>query len=56
MLKEGLSIGEGRVKDVDVEALFSQMGAQVQNAKRSIGLHDLKLLWVFVEEVAVREQ
>src|SRR5271170_4779813 len=56
VVKERLSIGEGGIEDVDVKALLSQMRAQVQNAKRSVGLHDLKLLGIFVEEVAVREQ
>ena len=56
MLKECFSIGEGRVEDINIEALLSQMRAQIQDAKRSIGLHDLKLLGIFVEEVAVREE
>jgi hypothetical protein len=32
------------------------MRAQVQDAERSVGLHDLKLLGVFVEKVAVGEE
>jgi hypothetical protein len=56
MLKECVSIGEGRVEDIDIESLVSQMRAQVQDAERSVGLHDLKLLGVFVEKVAVGEE
>src|SRR5665213_3109652 len=32
------------------------MGTQIENAERRVGLHDLKLLRVLVEEVAVCEE
>src|SRR5260370_41303496 len=32
------------------------MGAQIKNAKGSIGLHDLKLLGIFEEKVTVSEE
>src|SRR5665213_1041042 len=32
------------------------MGTQIENPERRVGLHDLKLLRVLVEEVAVREE
>src|SRR5258705_6002114 len=56
MLKERFSIGECRVEDIDIESVVTQVRAQVQDAERCVALHDLKLLGVFVEEVAVGEE
>ncbi len=56
MLEESFAAGEGGVEDVDVEALLAKMRAEIQDAKRSVRLHDLKLFGIFVEKIAVREQ
>ncbi len=56
MLKQGFAAGEGGVEDIDIEALFSKMRAQIENAKRRIRLQNLKLFRVLVEEVAMSEK
>src|SRR6185312_7404865 len=48
--------GKGGVEDFNIEALGLQMRTQIKNAERRVGLHDLKLLRVLVEEVTVCEQ
>ena len=37
-------------------ALLPQMRTDVKNSQRRIGLHDLNLLWIFVEEISVGEK
>ncbi len=56
MVEERLAARESRVEDLDVEALLPQVRTEVQDAQRRIGLHDLHLFGVLVEEVAVRKQ
>jgi hypothetical protein len=53
--KERFPAGKGSVEYIDIEALLSQVRAQIQNTQGGIGLHDLKLFGVFVEKVTVCE-
>ena len=39
-----------------IKALLTQMRADVQDPQRRIGLHDLKLLGIFVKKIAVSEK
>jgi hypothetical protein len=56
MLEEGFTPGKSSVEYIDVEALFSKMGAKVQDAKRGVRLQDLKFLRIFVEKIPMREE
>jgi len=56
VVKQRLAAGEGGVEDIDLEAGAAEMRAQIQDAQRRVGLHDLHLLGILVEEVTVSEQ
>ena len=56
VIEKGFPVREGRIEDLDVEALLPQMRAEIEDAQRRIGLHDLQLFGIFIEVIAVREQ
>jgi hypothetical protein len=43
-------------KNLGIQALLAQMRANIKDPKRRIRLHDLKLLGIFVKEIAVSEK
>ncbi len=47
---------ERGIVNLHIEALGPQVRGQVQDSERRVGLHDLKLLGIFPEEVAVRQE
>ena len=56
MVLEVVQAGESCVEDLDGKTLRTKMRANVQEAKRNVGLEDLHFFRILVEKVAVREQ
>ena len=44
------------IEYVSPKAFLSEMGADIENPQGRVGLHDLKLLGVFVKKIAVSEK
>ena len=53
---ERFAVAERGVERLDVEAGALEVGADVQQPQRRVGLHDLALLLVFPQEVAMSQQ
>jgi hypothetical protein len=56
MMEEGIAAGEGGIEDLHIESRTAQVGTEIQDAQRRIGLHDLHLFGIFVEKVTMSEQ
>ena len=44
------------VINIDIESLAAQVGRQIENAQRRVGLHDLAFFRIFAQKIGVREQ
>jgi hypothetical protein len=47
---------ERGIENFNIHAFVAEMRADIQNPKRRIRLHDLKLFGIFVEEIPVGEE
>jgi hypothetical protein len=51
-----LARGERGIENLGIQALLTQMRADVEYPERRVGLHDLKFLGILVKEIAVSEK
>ncbi len=55
-IEQFLAVGKRGIEDLNLHTFPAQVRTDVEDPQRRIWLHDLKLLGVLVQEIAVREQ